>query len=57
MVSPESGTPFTVHGTLKHLHSDTEYGVHYTHHIDGSIDDVLFECEKLNDSILLIKPL
>jgi len=57
LISPESGTPFTVHGTLKHLHSDTEYGVHYTHHIDGSIDDVLFECEKLEDSMLLIKPL
>jgi len=55
MVSPESGTPFTVHGTLKHLHSDTEYGVHYTDHIDGSIDDILFECVKLNDSTLLIK--
>jgi len=57
MLSPESGTPITVHGTLKHLHSDTEYGVHYTHHVDGSIDDILFECEKLNDSTLLIKHL
>ncbi len=55
MTLPESGVPFTVHGTLKHLHSDTEYGVHYTHHIDGSVDDMLFECVKLNDSTLLIK--
>ncbi len=57
MTAPESGTPFTVHGTLKHLHSDTEYGVHYTDHVDGSIDDILFECVKLNDSMLLIKHL
>ncbi len=57
ITSPESGTPFTVHGTLKHLHSDTEYGVHYTHPIEGSIDDILFECVKLNDSTLLIKHL
>lgn len=57
LISPESGTPFTVHGTLKHLHSDTEYGVHYTHHVEGSIDDILFECVKLNDSMLLIKHL
>jgi len=55
MVLPDSGIPFTVHGTLKHLHSDTEYGVHVTHHVDGSIDDLLFECVKLTDSTLLIK--
>lgn len=55
MTLPESGAPVVVHGTLKHLHSDKEYGVHYTHHIDGSVDDMLFECVKLNDSILLIK--
>lgn len=55
MTLPESGAPFTVHGTLKHLHSETEYGLHYTHHVDGSVDDMLFECVKLNDSTLLIK--
>jgi len=55
MVLPDSGIPFTVHGTLKHLHSDTEYGVHVTHHVDGSVDDLLFECVKLTDSTLLIK--
>jgi len=55
MTLPDSGAPITVHGTLKHLHSDTEYGVHYTHHIDGSVDDLLFECVKLTDSTLLIK--
>jgi len=57
MSLPESGSPITVHGTLKHLHSDTEYGVHYTDHIDGSVDDMLFECVKLSDSTLLIKSL
>ncbi len=54
---PQSGAPFTVHGTLKHLHSDTEYGIHYTDHVEGSIDDILFECIKLNDSTLLLKTL
>ncbi len=55
MVLPESGTPITVNGMLKHLHSDTEYGLHYTDHVDGSVDDMMFECFKLNDSTLLIK--
>ncbi len=55
MVSPGSNTPFTVHGTLKHQHSDTEIGLHYTDHVNGSIDDMLFECVKINDSTLLIK--
>ena len=30
MILPESGAPFTIHGTLKHQHSDTEYGMVYT---------------------------
>jgi len=57
MTLPESGTPCIVHGTLKHQHSDTEYGLHYTDHVDGSVDDMLFECVKLSDSTLLIKSL
>ncbi len=57
MPLPKSGNPFTVHGTLKHLHNDTEYGIHYTDHVEGSIDDILFECIQLNDSTLLIKSL
>ncbi|MFW5444469.1 MAG: PilZ domain-containing protein [Methylococcaceae bacterium] len=55
MTLPDSGTPFTVHGILKHQHSENEYGVHYTDHVHGSIDDILFECVKLNDQTLLIK--
>lgn len=55
MVLPESGSTFSIHGTLTHLHSDTEFGVHYTHHAEGSVDDMLFECIKLNESMLLIK--
>jgi len=57
MVLPESGAPFTVHGMLKHQHSDSEYGVHFTDHVTGSIDDILFECIELNDQTLLIKSL
>ncbi|WP_031433461.1 PilZ domain-containing protein [Methylomarinum vadi] len=55
MILPESGEPFSVHGILKHQHLDGEYGVHYTDHAEGSIDDMLFECIKLNDLIMLIK--
>lgn len=57
MVLPDSGSPFTIHGLLKHQHSESEYGIHYTDHVDGSIDDLLFECVKLDESMLLIKSL
>lgn len=55
MYLPESGDPFSVHCKLQNQHSDTEYGLHYTDHVEGSIDDMLFECVKLNDSMFLIK--
>jgi len=55
MFLPESGAPFTVHGTLKHQHSDTEYGLHLADHVEGSIDDMVFECISLSESTLLIK--
>ena len=55
MYLPESGTPFTVHGMLKHKHSETEYGLHLSDHVEGSIDDMVFECISLNESTLLIK--
>ncbi len=55
MVLPESGEPFSVHGILKHRRNGHEYGLHYTDHAEGSIDDMLFECVKLNDLTLLIK--
>ncbi len=55
MQLPESGAPFTVHGKLKHQHSDTEYGLHYTDHVEGSVDDMLFECIPLNERMILIK--
>ena len=55
MVLPESGEPFSVHGILKHQPREDEYGIHYADHVDGSIDDILFECVKLNDVTLLIK--
>ena len=57
MFLPESGAPFTVHGLLKHQHSETEYGLHLSDHIEGSIDDMIFECISLNESTLLIKSL
>lgn len=55
LILPESGAPFTVHGILKHQPSNSEYGVHYTNHAQGSIDDLMFECVKLTEETLFIK--
>ena len=57
MFLPESGTPFTVHGILKHQHSESEYGLHLSDHVEGSVDDMIFECVSINESTLLIKSL
>ena len=56
---PDSGTPFSVNCIIKNQHSDKEYGLCYSdenHHTQKSIDDMLFQCVKLYDSIFLIKP-
>ncbi|PKM37131.1 MAG: PilZ domain-containing protein [Gammaproteobacteria bacterium HGW-Gammaproteobacteria-10] len=52
---PESGEPFTVHGMLKHQFSDNECGLQYMDHCEKSVDNLLFECIKLNEMTLLIK--
>ncbi len=56
---PDSGTPFSVNCIIKNQHSDKEYDLCYldeNHHTQKSIDDMLFQCVKLYDSIFLIKP-
>lgn len=55
MTLPESGALFSVHGLLKHQQSGLECGVHYVDHIEGSIDDVMFECIELDNSTVFIK--
>lgn len=55
MILPESGTPFSVHGVLKHQHVDSECGLHYVDHVEGSIDDLMFECVELDETTVLIK--
>lgn len=55
MTLPESGEPFIVHGLLKHLPSHDECGLEYTNHCEKSVDNLLFECVKLNEMTLLIK--
>ncbi len=52
---PESGEPFTVHGMLKHQFSADECGLQYTDQCEKSVDNLLFECIKLNEMTLLIK--
>lgn len=55
MILPESGAAFSVHGILKHSQNESECGVHYIDHVEGSIDDLMFECIELDDSTVLIK--
>ena len=57
MLLPESNTPFSVHGILKHQTSNSECGLHYVDHVDGSIDDLMFECVELDETTVLIKSL
>ena len=57
MILPESHTPFSVHGQLKHQKEEQECEVHYVDHILGSIDDLLFECVELDETTVLIKSL
>ena len=57
LLLPESKTPFSVHGILKHQQSELECGVHYVDHVEGSIDDLMFECIELDNSTVLIKTL
>lgn len=55
MILPESNTPFCVHGILKHQAAKDELGLHYIDHIDGSIDDLMFECVELDENTVFIK--
>ncbi len=57
MLLPESNAPFSVHGILKHQSSDAECGLHYIDHVEGSIDDLMFECVELDETTVLIKSL
>ena len=57
MSLPDSKTPFSVLCVLKNNHSNNEYGLHYIQDqkVQGSIDDLLFECVKIEESMFLIK--
>jgi len=57
MTLPESHTPFSVHGLLKHQNADHECELHYVDHVPGSIDDLMFECVELDETTVLIKSL
>ena len=44
---PKSGIPVTIKGTVKHRNAELEYGLHYSGNpIEGSLDDLMFECIK-----------
>ncbi len=55
MSLPDSGNPFTIHGKITRQPDHSELGIQYTGFQDRSIDDMLFECIKLDDLFLLIK--
>jgi hypothetical protein len=55
MLLPESKAPFSVHGILKHQQGEQECGVHYVDHVEGSIDDLMYECIELDNSTVFIK--
>jgi PilZ domain len=55
MTLPDSGSPFSVHGIIKHQQADDECGVRYIADANESIDDVIFECLELDASTVLIK--
>jgi hypothetical protein len=57
MILPESGLPFSVYAILKHSSAELECGVEYSDHIQGSIDDLMFECVELDIDTVLIKHL
>lgn len=52
---PESGVPFSLHGILEQLPNGAGSGNRDFDYLKVSIDDMRFECVKLDHSTLLIK--
>lgn len=47
IILPESGVPVSIHGTIKHVHKQDEYGLQYSeHHTEDELDNLMFECVK-----------
>lgn len=44
---PESGVPLSIHGSIRHLNDNGEYGLQYLGNQDEKgLDDLMFECVK-----------
>ncbi len=56
MYLPESGEPFSVNCVIKNQQPNSEYGLHYddTGAVQGSIDDLLFECVAQEDEFTFL---
>ena len=49
IVMPKSGLEVKIHGSIRHISEETEYGVHYhKEHCKEELNNLLFECVKLN---------
>lgn len=44
---PQSGVPLSIHGMIRHINENREYGVQYAEqHHEETMDDLMFECIK-----------
>ena len=50
LIMPESGVPVSIHGIIKHLNAESEYGLQYSEkHPEHEVDNLMFECIKVAD--------
>lgn len=57
MYLPDSKASFSVNCLIKNQRLDTEYGLHFIQDekVKGSIDDLIFECVEIEESLFEIK--
>lgn len=49
IVMPRSGLPVKIRGQIRHINDESECGINYLNeHSDDELDNLLFECIKLN---------
>ena len=55
IIMPQSGIPISIHGIIKHIKQQCEYGLQFADgHTEQSIDHLMFECIKLADQSIQI---
>lgn len=49
IVMPESGLPIKIHGFIRHMSEESEYGINYHEdHCENELSNLLFECIKVH---------